>query len=64
LITIAVLLQNGDFMIALIVLTRKACSSSGSEYPAWPSPLAGAFKMLTAGMLPAFSASKKSWISY
>ncbi len=34
---IAVDFQNLDFSIWLIVLARKVCSSSGSEYPACPS---------------------------
>src|ERR1700675_50189 len=58
----AVLRQNFDFWIALIVVTRNCCSSSGSEYPAWPSIFAGALRKLTAGRLSALSASKKSWM--
>src|SRR5512146_721516 len=61
---IAVLFQNFDFWIALIAVTMNSCSSSGSEYPACPSMLAGALRKLTAGRLSAASASKKSWISY
>src|SRR5690348_519633 len=36
-ITTAVLLQSDDFSSRLIVSTRNCCSSSGLEYPAWPS---------------------------
>src|SRR5712671_3573355 len=62
--TTAVSFQNRLFCRALIVLTRKVCSASGSEYPAWPSWKAGAFRKLTAVRLPALRASKKSWLSY
>ena len=49
---IAVLFQNFDRWIALIVFTRKCCSSSGSEYPAWPSWYSAALRKLTAGRFP------------
>ena len=53
--TIAVDFQNLDCSIWLMVFTRKVCSSSGSEYPGWPSWYSDAFRKLTAGMLPAVS---------
>jgi hypothetical protein len=46
--TTAVSFQKVLFCNALIVLTRKVCSSSGSEYPACPSRKAEAFTKLTA----------------
>ena len=56
--------QNGESWRALIVFTRKVCSSSGFEYMACPSSYAGAFSRLTAGRFPAPRALKKSLRSY
>ena len=53
----AVSCQYRDFITLLTVLTKNVCSMSGSGSPAWPSCAAMAFKKLTAGRFPAFSAA-------
>ena len=60
----AVLLQVGRLSSWLIVLTRKACSSSGSELPGCPSWYLSAFRKLTAGRLPESAAIQKEDRSY
>ena len=60
----AVLFQYFDFCSALICLTRKCCSSIGSEYAACPSWYSGALRKLTAGRLSFFSEVAKSVMSY
>jgi hypothetical protein len=47
--------QKRDRWIWLMVLTRKACSSSGSEFAGWAFWAAGGSRKLTAGMLPSVS---------
>ena len=47
-----------------MVSTRKRCSSSGLEYPACPSWLAGALRKLTAGIDLASTDDQKSVRSY
>jgi len=59
-----VVAQNGERSIWLMVLTRKVCSSSGSEFAGWAFWAAGGLRKLTDGMLPCCSASKKSEMSY
>ena len=56
----AVLFHSGSLCKRLIVLTRKFCSSSGSEYPGCPFWYLGAFMKLTAGTLPDCAAPQKS----
>src|SRR5690242_55304 len=59
-----VLAHSGRCCSAFKVFTRNCCSSSGDEYPACPSCAFFAFRKLTAGMLPLFTASQKSVRSY
>lgn len=63
-ITTAVSFQSGVCCSRLIVSTMKRCSSSGLEYPACPSSLAGALRTLTAGMDLASTDDQKSVRSY
>src|SRR5579864_9480288 len=60
----AVLLHEGSCSNELMVFTRKVCSSSGSEYPAWPSWYFAAFRKLTAGRFPLSAATQKLLRSY
>ena len=46
------------------VLARRCCSSSGSEWPGWPSPKPGHFKKPTAGRLPLSAAAQESASPY
>ncbi len=60
----AVSFQFGDAWIWLIVSTRNFCSSTGSEYAAWPSWYPGALRNDTAGMVLVSTTLEKSVMSY
>src|SRR5215470_6333770 len=54
----------GKVCSALMVFTRKVCSSRGSEYSEWPSWYPAALRKLTSGKLPASAAAQKWLRSY